>query len=659
MMKSVRIQLLILVFAVVLPAFGIIIYSGYERQRHDVETTKADALIMAQVLGNDHENDVEATRGFLMTLARLPVLQNRDAAACNKLFRELLRDNPQYTAIYAADRDGRMYANALPFGSISIKQRDYFQEALRTKSFSAGNYSIGIITGRTVQPFAFPVTDSGGRVTGVVAVSLDLEKYGRGFEKITQLPKGSTLNLLDGNYTRLYRYPDNDKYVGQADLPEMIRELSKGPREGVFTAVGVDGTRRIFAYRQFFLEGGSSPYVYLRIGIPEEQALAPARKSFLRNLALVTVSLVAAGLTAWLLAHLLIVRRLDRLVDASMKVGQGDFSTRTGLDHEGGELGQLARSFDEMAQSLEKKELDRRQAVEALRESEIKFKSYAEQAIVGVYLLQGEVFKYVNPKFAEMFGYTVEECLKNMPFKNLVYTEDLANVTEQIGKRLTGKDDFVHYSFRGVKKNGQIFDVEIYGSSSIHEGRLAAAGTILDITERKRAEEEIKRLATHDALTDLPTMKLAKDRLKMAISLAQRNQTMLAVMFIDLDDFKKVNDTLGHDAGDYVLKQVADRLLCCVRSSDTVARVGGDEFLIIANDVHIPKIAEQIAEKVINSVSSPIVFNGGQAFVGSSIGIAIYPNDGQDIDQLIKQADKAMYRAKNAGKNNFGFANSG
>jgi len=587
----------------------------------------------------------------------LPVLQNRDAAACNKLFRELLRDNPQYTTIYAADRYGRMYANALPFSSISIKQSNYFQEAVRTKSFSAGNYFIGKITGRAVQPFAFPVTDSGGRVTGVVAVSLDLEKYGRGFEKITQLPKGSTLNLLDRNYTRLYRYPDNERYIGQADLPEIIRQLSKGPREGVFTAVGVDGTRRIFAYRQFFLEGGSSPYVYLRVGIPEEQALAFARKCFLRNLVL--VSLVAAVLTAWLLAHLLIVRRLDRLVDASMKVGQGDFSTRTGLDHEGGELGQLARSFDEMAQSLEQKERDRRQAVEALRESEIKFKSYAEQAIVGVYLLQDEVFKYVNPKFAEMFGYTVEECLKDMSFKNLVYTEDLAIVTEQVGKRTAVKDDFVHYFFRGVKKNGQIFDVEVYGSSSIHEGRLAAAGTILDITERRRAEEEIKRLATHDALTDLPTMRLVRDRLKIAISLAQRNQTMLAVMFIDLDDFKEVNDTLGHEAGDYVLKQVAGRMLGCVRSSDTVARVGGDEFLIIANDIHIPKIAEQIAGKVINIVSSPIVFNGGQASVGASIGIALYPNDGQDIDQLIKQADKAMYRAKNSGKNSFRFANNG
>jgi len=222
-------------------------------------------------------------------------------------------------------------------------------------------------------------------VTGVVAVTIDLEKYGRSFVKISQFPKGSTLNLLDRNYTRLYRYPDNEKFAGKTDLPEMIRQISKGPREGIFTTVGVDGVRRIFAYRQFFLEGGSSPYLYLRVGIPEEQALAPARKSFLRNLALVTVSLIAAVLTAWLLGHILIVRRLDRLVDAAMKVGQGDFSTRTRLDRVGGELGQLARSFDEMAQSLEKKELDRRQAMEE-REKLI---AELQQAMSDVKVLSG------------------------------------------------------------------------------------------------------------------------------------------------------------------------------------------------------------------------------------------------------------------------------
>ena len=154
-----------------------------------------------------------------------------------------------------------------------------------------------------------------------------------------------------------------------------------------------------------------------------------------------------------------------------------------------------------------------------------------------------------------------------------------------------------------------------------------------------------------------PSMRLAKDRLKMAINLAQRNKTLMAVMFIDLDGFKEVNDTLGHDAGDYVLKQVASRLISCVRASDTVARVGGDEFLIIANGIHVPHNAVQIAEKVIGIVSRPIDLSGGQAVVGSSIGIALCPNDGQDMDKLIKQADDAMYRIKKTGKNGFCFIN--
>jgi diguanylate cyclase (GGDEF)-like protein len=128
-------------------------------------------------------------------------------------------------------------------------------------------------------------------------------------------------------------------------------------------------------------------------------------------------------------------------------------------------------------------------------------------------------------------------------------------------------------------------------------------------------------------------------------------------MFIDLDGFKEVNDTLGHDAGDHVLKQVAKRLVSCVRASDTVARIGGDEFLIIANGIHVPDNAVQIARKVINAVSLPIDYNGGQAVVGASIGIALCPNDAQDMEQLIKKADDAMYKIKKTGKNNFCFFN--
>jgi diguanylate cyclase (GGDEF)-like protein len=128
-------------------------------------------------------------------------------------------------------------------------------------------------------------------------------------------------------------------------------------------------------------------------------------------------------------------------------------------------------------------------------------------------------------------------------------------------------------------------------------------------------------------------------------------------MFIDLDGFKDVNDTLGHDAGDYVLQQVAKRLLSCVRETDTVTRFGGDEFLIIATEINAPENVVQIAKKVIHLVSQPIIFNGRQSVVSASIGIALFPDDGTDMDQLIKKADEAMYRVKKGGKNGFRFIN--
>ena len=164
------------------------------------------------------------------------------------------------------------------------------------------------------------------------------------------------------------------------------------------------------------------------------------------------------------------------------------------VDRFGGEdvklLEKVAGDIEFALDNLDR-EFRRQQAEKALLESENKFKGFAEQAITGINIIQDGVFKYVNPKFAQMFGYTVEECLNDMPFKNLVYAEDLATVEEQVGRRISGEAESVHYTFRGFKKNGEIFPVEIYGSSIVYQGKPAATGTILDITERKRAEEAL------------------------------------------------------------------------------------------------------------------------------------------------------------------------
>lgn len=180
---------------------------------------------------------------------------------------------------------------------------------------------------------------------------------------------------------------------------------------------------------------------------------------------------------------------------------------------------------------------------------------------------------------------------------------------------------------------------------------VATCGILTDITERKEAEEKIRHLANHDHLTNLPSLRLARDRLGMAIRLARREQRSGCVMFIDLDGFKAVNDSRGHNVGDMLLKELSRRLVLRVRQTDTVARIGGDEFLLIAGGLHGLEDAVLIAIKVLDELNRPVLLEGVEASVSASIGIALFPNHGDDIDQLIVQADQAMYRVKKAKKN--------
>jgi len=176
------------------------------------------------------------------------------------------------------------------------------------------------------------------------------------------------------------------------------------------------------------------------------------------------------------------------------------------------------------------------------------------------------------------------------------------------------------------------------------------------IVKRQLAEDEIEHMAHFDLLTGLPNRPLLYDRMGIALKSAQRNKQLLAVFFLDLDGFKDVNDSLGHEAGDQVLIEVAHRLEQCVRGSDTVARLGGDEFVLVLSSTSDPEASETIATKIITALSEPILFNDHPCSVGASIGIAIYPKDGETQDTLLSKADAAMYVAKENGKNTYRFS---
>ena len=176
---------------------------------------------------------------------------------------------------------------------------------------------------------------------------------------------------------------------------------------------------------------------------------------------------------------------------------------------------------------------------------------------------------------------------------------------------------------------------------------------IEDITTRKEMEEKIKRLAYHDSLTGLPNRMLLSDRLNMAKILSDRNRKKLALMMLDIDKFKEINDTLGHHIGDLLLQVVAEKLTGILRKEDTVARFGGDEFVLVLPDQKDVQTALNVARKIIDAFRDTVVLEGRALIITSSIGISIYPDHGQDIDTVLKNADSAMYRAKQAGRNQY------
>jgi diguanylate cyclase (GGDEF)-like protein len=176
------------------------------------------------------------------------------------------------------------------------------------------------------------------------------------------------------------------------------------------------------------------------------------------------------------------------------------------------------------------------------------------------------------------------------------------------------------------------------------------------LTRLKQTNEQITHLAYHDALTSLPNRILFYDRLNLAITKARRDKESIAVLFLDLDGFKAINDTFGHDVGDALLREVSRRIMACVRDSDTVARMGGDEFTVILCGARAPNSNDRVAKEIIEAIANPFVLNGKSCSVSASIGIALYPDNGETAEQLVKISDATMYLAKHSGKNCYRFA---
>ncbi len=314
-----------------------------------------------------------------------------------------------------------------------------------------------------------------------------------------------------------------------------------------------------------------------------------------------------------------------------------------------------------------------------------------------------QTYRYVSPGFARILGVDAEDYMRTVSSSDEdvedVHPDDRENVLETY-RRACQEGGGYSVEYRIFRGDGELRWVrEQTMTQQNDEGRtVQTIGVLQDITEHKQIEQslrdardslesmvksrtrklaetvarleaeirerkkiaaELDFLANHDALTGLPSLRLCKDRLQQSLAEARRKRLLTAVMFLDLDGFKQINDSHGHEVGDQVLKATADRIRAEIRETDTVARIGGDEFIIILTSLPEVGIAERISTDLIRRVARPIRIDDATVAISASIGIAVYPDDGSTAEELMRNADRAMYRVKAAGKNDFGFAATG
>jgi diguanylate cyclase (GGDEF)-like protein/PAS domain S-box-containing protein len=292
-----------------------------------------------------------------------------------------------------------------------------------------------------------------------------------------------------------------------------------------------------------------------------------------------------------------------------------------------------------------------------IREAQVsKLSSVMEQTadIVIVTDTAGRI-EYVNPSFEKITGYTYTEAVKNTP-RLLASGKHKPEFYKHLWNTITSGNSYSNV-FINRRKDGSLF----YEEKTITPikdwaGKITHfVSTGKDISERIQVQERLQHMAHHDALTDLPNRNLFLDRLQQSLTRARWHNRLVAVMFLDLDRFKNINDTLGHNVGDQLLLQLSERLSKSVRDGDTIGRFGGDEFAILLDDIDSDSHISSLAQKLLDTLASPFKINKHELFVTASIGVSIFPGDGEDSDTLLRNADVAMYRAKDLGKNNYQF----
>lgn len=341
----------------------------------------------------------------------------------------------------------------------------------------------------------------------------------------------------------------------------------------------------------------------------------------------------------------------ERVAVEALKLGATDYVVKDA------EMSYLELLPMIIAQVLEKEQLvrEREQMFHVIKENEERYRKLVELSPDGIAIHKQGRLVYINPTGMEILRCREKDQAVGRNLAEFIHPEFRHSHLEQLALLGQQKEDQPLVEEKFLRLDQTLVDVEVITLPFIFDGEPAFQLIFRDITERKSAQERLEFMANFDPLTGLPNRTLFFDRLKQAQSHAKRYHQLFALLFIDLDHFKPINDALGHDVGDMLLREVACRVTGCLRDSDTVARMGGDEFCIILSKIATAEDAAKVARKIIDTLGGNFCLQGHDCTIGASIGISIFPGDSVDTEMLLKMADTAMYQAKAKGRNTWCF----
>ncbi|MFZ4479515.1 MAG: bifunctional diguanylate cyclase/phosphodiesterase [Rhodoferax sp.] len=535
---------------------------------------------------------------------------------------------------------------------VNYMERDHVAAALREAKTTVSKPVIGKTLGVPVVSMAAPIRDGQGRVVGSVVGVTDLSQKSF-LDKVSESRYGKT-----GGY--VLAAPKHRLVVSASDKTRIMTTFPAPGVNPLFDRylAGFEGSGRVVDTRGLEVLSAAKQVPaagwVLVVRIPSEEAFAPIKDTQERVLwVAIFLTLLAGALIWWILR-----RQLSPLLAAAStlaKLSGADVPTRPLPVSRQDEIGQLISGFNRLLGNFQEQGL-------ILRKSEGNYRRIVENSPDIVYVFsmtKGGI--YYSPTVLAVLGYSVEHLLAN-PFMwaESISPDDRPLVADAVEALKNGTPFKIEYRIKDSKGEWHwLFD----RSTSVLEedGDVVVEGLAMDITERKAAEQQIQALAFSDPLTGLPNRRLLMDRLEQAMTAAARHGHQDAMLFIDLDDFKTLNDTLGHDKGDLLLKQIAQRLIACVREGDTVARLSGDEFVVLlenlSEDVRDAATqAQTVCGKILDALGQPYQLDGHGHHSTASIGVTLFGGTlRENIEEPLKRAELAMYQAKRAGRNTLRF----